>query len=261
MEAVRAAVRGEPLPRGGSGPVALVCATDASGLPVTVLLDTRQADASAPLGVWSALLVLDDRDDTIRSDSGARGRRWAAWLYWANLIQFLGYGGGDGVQLAWTGLDGFDPAVLAVAGGTGLLTSLALSGASGNSPAEISEAELAMMSALTTRSGSTSVPGVTGDVVWPERVLGQLVPEVGVLAHELAALGVPGPKDEEMGHELGQENWLAELAWPAAQVAVIAPGPEADDCIAAYVAADWDARLPDDWPPEELARRILGGGR
>ena len=46
-------------------------------------------------------------------DRGGRGgtrRRWAAWLYWGNLIQFLADGGGDGDQLAWTELDAVDPA-------------------------------------------------------------------------------------------------------------------------------------------------------
>jgi len=264
--AVTAAVRGEALPRGGGGQVALVRATDASGLPVTVLLDTRQADAAAPLGAWSALLVLDDRDDTIRADQVAHARRWAAWLYWANLIQFLSYGGGDGVQLTWTGLGDFDPAVLAAAGGAGLLTSLALSAASGSGTGETSDAELAMMSAFT-RSASSSGAGpggVRGDVVWPQRVLDLLAPEAGVLAHELAARSVPAPEEEQVGYELGEQAWQAEIAWPGARVAVIAPGPEASDCIRAYAAADWDARLPGDWPPDELAPRILrttGGER
>jgi replicative superfamily II helicase len=260
---VNVAVRGEPLPRNGKGRVALVRATDASGLPVTFLLDTRQADASAPLGTWSALVVVDDRDETIRADEQAHERRWAAWLYWANLIQFLDYAGGDGVQLAWTGLEDFDPAVLAVAGGSGLLTSLALSGSTGGGTPEISEAELAMMSTLT-RSASTSLPRlgeVTGDVMWADSVLDLLPPEIGVLAHDLAVRGVPAPEEDEIGYELGDQRWLAELAWPRLRVAVIAPGPEADDAVTAYAAKHWDARLPDDWPPDELARRILGGGR
>ena len=76
---------------------------------------------TAPLGTWSALVVIDDRRATIVADEQAHERRWAAWLYWGNLIQFLDEGGGDGVQLAWTGLDGFDPSALAAAGGAGLV--------------------------------------------------------------------------------------------------------------------------------------------
>jgi hypothetical protein len=29
---------------------------------------------------------------------------------------------------------------------------------------------------------------------------------------------------------------------------------------AAFAAAGWDARVAGDWPPEELAARIMGGG-
>ena len=128
-ERVRLALAGEPLPPGGNGPIALVRAVDASGCPVTVLIDTRQVDAqAAPLGVWSALTVIDDRRATILADKEAHERRWAAWLYWGNLIQFLTDGGGDGAQLAWTALDVFDPSVLAAAGGAGLAMSVMLSG-------------------------------------------------------------------------------------------------------------------------------------
>jgi hypothetical protein len=100
------------------------------------------------------------------------------------------------------------------------------------------------------------------DVVWPGDIADMLVPEVASLGHELAARGVPAPADDEIGYELDKDQaWQAELAWPAQQVAVIAPGREASDCLAAYAAAGWDARLPGDWPPEELAARIAGGKR
>ena len=72
---------------------------------------------------------------------------------------------------------------------------------------------------------------------------------------------MPAPEAYQIGFELGEAAWLAELAWTKTKrrAAVIAPGPEAGDCIAAYQAADWDARLPGDWPPDELAALILGG--
>jgi hypothetical protein len=224
---------------------------DASGCPVTVLIDTRRVDAqAAPLGVWSALTVIDDRRTTILADKEAHERRWAAWLYWGNLIQFLPEGGGDGAQLAWSALDAFDPAVLAAAGGAGLLSSVLAE------VQEISEAELSMMSAV----HSVTSPGVTVDTQWAE-VYDVLIPEVEVIAHAIADLGVPAPAPDEVGRELDTQAWQAELAWPGPRLAVIAPGPEAGDCIAAYVAAGWDARLPGDWPQEELARRIRGGDR
>ena len=248
---VNAALRGAPL-QGAGGPLALIRVTDASGLPLTVLLDSRRRDAAAPLGVWSALAVLDDRDAVIRADPGAHGRRWAAWLYWANLLQFLSFGDGDGAQLTWTGLAGFDPSVLAAACGAGLLTSLVLGGQ------EISEAELSMASVLP--ASPAGEPGVSGDVVWPSSRLDLITPEVAAYVRGWAAHGVPAPEEDDIGYELGEQAWQAELAWPEAQVAVIAPGPEAGDCLAAYAAAGWDARLPADWPPDELAQRVTTGG-
>jgi hypothetical protein len=89
-----------------------------------------------------------------------------------------------------------------------------------------------------------------------------VVVEVGALLHALADREVPAPQPDQIGYELGNQAWQAELAWPDLPLpppAVIAPGPEAAECIGAYVAAGWDARLPGDWPPDELAARILGG--
>ena len=177
---------------------------DASGCPVTVLIDTRQVDAqAAPLGVWSALTVIDDRRATILADKEAHERRWAAWLYWGNLIQFLTDGGGDGAQLAWTALDVFDPSVLAAAGGAGLAMSVM------RADQEISEAELSLLGAV----HSVPSPGVTVDTQWAE-VYDVLTPEVEVLTHALADLGVPAPGPDQVGYELGTQAWQAELAWP-----------------------------------------------
>jgi hypothetical protein len=94
------------------------------------------------------------------------------------------------------------------------------------------------------------------DVSWPVDLL---APEVGPLAHRLADLGVPAPVDKEVGFELNSRGWQAELAWENCQAAVIGDGDE--ECVAAFVAAGWDARVAGDWPPEELAARIMGGGR
>jgi hypothetical protein len=244
-----ASVRGEPLAQRGDGPITLVRAVDASGCPVTVLIDSRHRDAeTAPLGGWSAFVVIDDRRATIVADPDGHERRWAAWLYWGNLVPFLSEEEGDGAQLAWTGLDGFDPSALVAAGGAGLLTSIALDSRS------TSEAELSMIGALRPAPS----PGTAVDLRWTG-AYDLLAPEVEVLGHALAERGVPVPQPDQIGYELGQEAWQAELAWPTLRIAVVAPGPEADDCIAAYVAAGWDARLPDDWPPDELCPRIAGG--
>jgi replicative superfamily II helicase len=249
-ERILVSLRGHPLASGGDGPVTLVRTTDASGCPVTVIVDTGRTDSeTAPLGTWSALVVIDDRRATIVADPEAHERRWSAWLYWGNLIQFLDEGGGGG-QLAWTGLDGFDPAALASAGGAGLAASLM------RNEGGLSEAELSMLSAARFSSSS----GIAVDQQW-SGVYDLLAPEVGILVHALAERGVPVPDPGQVGYELGDQAWQAELAWPVPRLAIIAPGPEADDCIAAYAAAGWDARLPGDWSPAELGPRIPGGDR
>ncbi|MEK8145169.1 hypothetical protein NKH18_38505 [Streptomyces sp. M10(2022)] len=93
---------------------------DGSGCPLTVALDLRKGQAGA---VWSALTVLDDSPEALGRDENAHHRRWQAWLYWTNLLQFLNEGEGDGVQLAASQLPGFDPVELAVTGGVGWLES------------------------------------------------------------------------------------------------------------------------------------------
>jgi hypothetical protein len=194
--------------------------------------------------------VIDDRNATILADTEAHKRRWAAWLYWGNLIQFLPELGGDAAQLAFTSLAEFDPAVLAAAGGAGVASSILLL-----PQEEISDAELAMLGAVR----SAPLPGVPVDVVWPGDLIDVLAPEAAELGHELAVRGVPTPAPGQIGYELGDQAWQAELAWESRLAAVIAPGAEAGDCIAAYAAAGWDARLPGDWPPDELAQLILEG--
>ena len=86
-----------------------------------------------------------------------------------------------------------------------------------------------------------------------------LAPEVAILVHALAERGVPAPADDQIGYELGDQAWQAELAWPvAAGRGHRARTRRPSDCIgrpiAAYRAVGWDARLPGDWPPDELGR-------
>lgn len=250
-ERIRLSLRAQPLPVGGGGLVTLVRATDASGCPITVIVDARRRDSgTASLGMWSVLVLVDDRRATIMADEEAHRRRWAAWLYWGNLVQFLNDGGGDGVQLAWTGLDDFDACALAAAGGAGLAASFVQDGH------EISEAELSMLGVL--RSVPTN--GIVTDPQWAG-VYDLLVPEVGSLMHALAERGEPAPQPDQIGYELGDQAWQAELVWPDQRRAVIAPGPEASQCIAVYLSAGWDARLPGDWLPDELVQQIPGGNQ
>ena len=193
--------------------------------------------------------MLDDRLATMSADEKAHRRRWAAWLYWGNIVQFLSDGAGDGDQIAYTNLESFDlrllVSTLKVAHSSGLRTYY--------SSHRDSQAETTPWAASLSQ---TPVPPVRVDVSWP---VDMLAPEVGSLAHQLAALGVPAPKEEQIGFELNDQGWQAEIAWEECQAAVIAGGDE--ECVAAFVAAGWDARVAGNWPPEELAARIMGGDR
>ena len=246
-ERIVASLLGQPLAPGGAGPFGLTRVTDDNGCAVTVVLDLGARNEENPLGGWTALTVLDDRLETISADEKAHRHRWAAWLYWGNIVQFLSDGAGDGDQIAYTNLERFDPhllvAALKVASSSGLRTYYSLN--------RRSQAEATPWAASLPQ---TSVPPTRVDVSWP---VGLLAPEVGPLAHQLAELGVPAPGEDQVGYELNDQGWQAEVAWVIPRVAVVADGDE--ECVAAFAAAGWDARVAGDWPPEELAARIMGG--
>ncbi len=248
-ERIVASLLGQPLPAGGDGPIGLVRATDENGCTVTVIFDSRAKNEENPLGGWTALTILDDRLATISADEKAHRRRWAAWLYWGNIVQFLSDGAGDGDQIAYTNLELSDPhllvSTLKVADSSGLRTYYSLN--------RRSQAEASLE--------ATSLPQphlspVSVDASWP---LDILAPEAGALAHQLAGLGVPAPTESQIGYELNDQGWQAEIAWEETRAAIIADG--AEECVAAFAVAGWDARVAGDWPPEELAARIMGGGR
>jgi hypothetical protein len=205
--------------------------------------------------------VIDDRLATIQADDQAHRRRWAAWLYWGNLVQFVSGSDGDGASLAASALDDFDPATLVAAGGAGFLSSCGSSG-SQSLPAGSQVEQTPWAAGLgqghgTPDAGSADPDTISADAMWANAHY--LAADVVGLAHELAALGVPEPDaDTQIGYELGEQGWQAELAWPDRLVAVIAeePADEVANCVGAYAAAGWDARLARDWPPAELAGRI-----
>jgi replicative superfamily II helicase len=248
-ERIVASLLGQPLPAGGDGPIGLTRVTDENDCAVTVIFDSRAKNEENPLGGWTALTVLDDRLATISADEKAHRCRWAAWLYWGNIVQFLSDGAGDGDQIAYTNLELFDPhllvSALKVTSSSGLRTYY--------SSNRRSQAEATPWAASLPQ---TPAPPVQVDVSWP---VDMIAPEVGPLVHQLAALGVPAPADDQIGYELNDQGWQAEIAWEQPQAAIIADGDE--DCIAAFAAAGWDARTASDWPPEELAARIMGEDR
>ncbi|MEU7746720.1 DEAD/DEAH box helicase [Nonomuraea sp. NPDC049158] len=227
-ERVTASVRGLPLPAPALGKIG-VC----RGESLTMILDQR---------VFSAFTVIDDRSETILADEVTHKRRWADWLYWGNLLQFLDAGQGDSAQLAYTGLDLFNTAQLAAAGGAGFLSALSLM------PLDEelrSDEEVSLVrSADAVRDVSTRWEEVL-DLLDPDE------PGLAEFAHALAAAGTVAP---QVGFELGEQLWQAELAWPLAKVAVVLAGEddEAHRRDAAYAEAGWDARTVAGWTPDEL---------
>ncbi|MGO4753007.1 RNA helicase, partial [Streptomyces sp. 2MCAF27] len=202
---IREALHGRRLAK-GQGAVQVMATRDASGCPLTIALDLRRGQTGA---VWTALTVLDDSADGGTADEAAHRRRWQAWLYWSNLLQFLDAGEGDGVQLTTGMLPEFDPAELAVTGGAGWLTSQRRA----HEPAP-DERESAA-----DRQNAEEAPAAARDPAWDE-VIEFLIDDPGLpaLARALADRGLPAP---EAGYELGGAAWPAELAWPAQRVGIV----------------------------------------
>ncbi|GIH72632.1 DEAD/DEAH box helicase [Sphaerimonospora thailandensis] len=274
---VAASVRGEDLPAGTAGPITVCSTADLDGCLLTVVLDRRAEPA------WSGFTVVDDRNETITADGETHRRRWAAWLYWGNLLQFLDVGAGDGGQLARTGLDlldpalfdpgVFDPAQLAAAGGDGLMSVLSrlpldedLAGDLADVAASVPRPPAVAAEAVRPAPEEAGAPAEAVETAVPqdwEEVLDLLDPEdplLALLAHALTDLGVSAP---EAGYELGEQAWQAELAWPQAKVAVVLAGDddEARKRDAAYAQAGWDVRIARGWTAEELAERIGADNR
>ncbi|MER5211570.1 DEAD/DEAH box helicase [Streptomyces sp. NPDC002838] len=250
VERIGEALHGQRL-AGGKGAVQVMATRDASGCPLTIALDLRRGQAGA---VWSAATVLDDSPEAM-ADEAAHRRRWQAWLYWTNLLQFLNEGDGDGAQLVASTLSEFDAAELAVSGGGGWLTSQRRAAA----------AEHEGGAGPVPEARPVAEPGTVRDPAWSE-VIEYLVPEergLVELAGALADRGVPAP---EGGYELGAAAWAAELAWPDRRVAVMLahrpPVGETEDIEAkqrdeAYAEAGWQARTATEWDAGELAGLLL----
>ncbi|MDG4830480.1 DEAD/DEAH box helicase [Solwaraspora sp. WMMD1047] len=241
--AALAALRGGPLPAGTGGKIIVARAVDDAGCPVTMIVDGR-----VPQPVWSALTLIDDSPAGVR-EPAHRGR-WAAWLTWGNIIQFLAAGDGDAGQLATSTLDWFDPASLAVAEGTGILP--------GRRALPLDEETATWLGVTGDPTADEPVP-VEADSPWRD-VLHYLDPDDSALerlVRQLADQGLPPPV---VGYELGDQGWQAELAWPEQRTAVLLTGaagdPEIADRDGAYAAAGWQARRAGDWSIADLAARI-----
>ncbi|MGW1802076.1 hypothetical protein ACWCQN_40785 [Streptomyces sp. NPDC001984] len=262
-EQITAALRGGT-PAGPRGPVQLFTVTDRSGLPLVFVADGR---AKPP--AWTGIVLLDDAPG-VHAHEEAHKRRWRAWLYWSNLLQFLDTGGGDAVQLTTGRLAGFPVETLAVTGGSGVLesvrTTLAVPTGSDGRPAPAEPAAPSPQAPATTEEPAAGVVPPARDAAW-DRIIEYLDPdEPGLLAlaESLAARRVRIPED---GYELDENGWLAELAWPDARVGVVlAPrppegedeDPEAVDRDRAFAAAGWEVRPAASWTADDITDRLDG---
>ncbi|MFI5845607.1 serine/threonine-protein kinase [Catenuloplanes sp. NPDC051500] len=81
-----------------------------------------------------------------------------------------------------------------------------------------------------------------------------------VLDNLVAALSGRGIAAPLIGYELGNEGWLAELAWPIYKTAIMVLGSlneqELIDRDTAYDIAGWDARPAARWNADEICRRV-----
>ncbi|MEV1288749.1 DEAD/DEAH box helicase [Micromonospora sp. NPDC049679] len=247
-----AALRDEPLPSATARHIMVARARDNADCPVTVIVDGR----SKPLPTWSALTVLDDLPAALAGEG--HKERWAAWLAWGNVIQFLANGGGDAGQLAVSTLDAFEPASMAVTEGTGLaLAQRALP----------LDEETATWLGVTPQATPAQSEAVDDESPWYEvlRYMDHDESTLELLVQQLARQNLPAPV---VGYELGDQGWPAELAWPDRRIAIVLTGPpddpETEDRDRAYAEAGWHARTAREWSVDELMAEIkasAGEGR
>ncbi|MET8318487.1 DEAD/DEAH box helicase [Micromonospora sp. NPDC005189] len=243
-ERLTAALRGGSLPAPTAGHIMVARAEDNAGCPVTIVLDAR----SKPLPTISALAVLDDLPASVAGDG--HKERWAAWLAWGNVIQFLANGGGDAGQLAVSTLDVFEPASMAVTEGTGLVLA---------QRALPLDEETATWLGVAAQPMAAEPETLAKESPWRD-ILRYLDPDENTLdqlVQQLARQDLPAPV---VGYELGDQGWQAELAWPDRRIAIVLTGPsddpETEDRDRAYAEAGWHARTAREWSVDELAAEI-----
>jgi hypothetical protein len=248
--------------------VRLLSGPDASDCHLVLAADSRRTPP-----VWTGLTVLDDSDAAL-ADEQAHKRRWRAWLYWSNVLQFLEHGGGDSAQLTTSLIDGFATEVLTMTGGAGWLTSTRTPVPTEEPTSGITAAPPAPAAGSgEDASAKRAAPEGPADAAsdrdpgW-DRVIEYLDPEetgLAELAHALADAGVPAPQD---GYELDEHGWQAELAWPNARIGVVLaprtdsddpedePDHEAEDRDSAFAATGWDVRTAVTWDRAALIARL-----
>lgn len=227
---------------GQTGPILVLHATDDCGLPL--LYAVNVIDDQNPNSLcWSMLTILDDSDEALKEEG--HKQRWRSWLYWSNLLQFLAYVGGDGVQLATSRVVAFPVDVLTAVGGIGELDSLI--------------AEVRPQEETSSDIDSFMEQGlgeVLRDHIWDEEILVFLEEDepdstLTELAKRLAAHGKKAPV---FGYELGNAGWQADFAWEhdGNKVAVVADFYHGEDeesrkRDSAYAEDGWQIRTASDW--------------
>jgi hypothetical protein len=165
-------------PEGEAGPIAIVYRYREAGCPLAVIADTHRLEDT--LGI---LAVLDDQLDAV--GQAGHKERWADWLHWANLAQFLR--GSDRSVLFVTTTMPWDPALHPLA------TPVPATAPTPTSAVQELDAPWLV------------VAEYTADSVLP-------------LLRKLAAKHLPRP---EPGYEVGDKAVQVELAWPDRKVALV----------------------------------------
>ncbi|WP_328951485.1 DEAD/DEAH box helicase [Streptomyces sp. NBC_00184] len=274
---IESVLRGQAPPQPSGQGLTLVQAHDGSGLPLLLVVDRRHEKQ-----VWSALVVLDDRQDAVRGDRPDHRRRWKAWLNWGNLIQFLdpaGAGRADGIALARTALDDFDASLLAVTAGpaTGLLTALREEKAGhGLSAAEPVAEELpeaagtpspadAVEQAPDPRAGQAEPEHRTPAELAVWRAIQDELSDGDPAVQQFAGRFIDAYAGKHPNLPVAQVLWdvdgvtmAVELAWPQHKIGIVLPeAAENEDDMAQFVRLGWDVRPVDRWAMDELAGRLL----
>ncbi|RSS45058.1 DUF1998 domain-containing protein [Streptomyces sp. WAC08241] len=242
----------------GNGEILVLSATDEHGLALLYTVDPSGGpDGTAGVG-WGALAVLDDQDQD-QLGTAAHKLRWRSWLYWSNLLQFLAFTGGDGVQLAGSRAADFAVEVLRASGGPGELETLiarlrpGTAAVDATAPADVTEPTTGRPTASS--SLEQAIEGLLRDEAWDKDILEFLEEDepdsdLTQLAKTLAARGKKAPV---FGYELGDRGWQADFAWPGATKVAVFVDSDAHDSEErqkrdnAYTGDGWTARTAADW--------------
>ncbi len=206
----------EPIGEGEEAVAQIARFTTAGGLHLLLGLDASDPNDER----WTALSVLDDSDAAVNTDQ--HRTRWADWLAWANVLQFLGLPEDSrgaliaGASQAQTG--DHDDLWLSYLAGADVepATAPGTPAAPTAGPSDEQFEELELMA---------------------DSVRSFVEPLVGPTGPALVA-----------GHET-DEGLVVEAAWPDRRVGVLNDGDEAP--------GGWDARPVGDWTGDEL-RDALG---